>query len=166
MKPTLSILAAFVLSTATPLLSAATVNVEFSNPEKYSDIDYYNGSRVKFRERLFKELKSYLSEEASKILPENYQLSLKVTNIDLAGRYDFVRNEHIRIVRDIDFPRLKFSYQLTKGEQSIDQKEVYLKDMSFLRHNQHLSRISRESFYHEKKLLKDWLKKEIKPLVM
>ena len=165
MKSHLLILAVAVSFSTATLATPASVSVKFDNAEKYSDIDYYNGSKKKFQKRLFADLKEYLNEQAAKILPENVQLSLNFSDIDLAGRYDYVGTDHIRIARDIDYPRLKFSFKLTKDGATIKEAEASLKDMSYLRHNLSAKRHSLNSFYHEKLLLKKWLTKKIKPLV-
>jgi hypothetical protein len=141
-----------------------SVIVEYGNPDKFTDIKYFNGSKKKFQQRLFKDWEQFLSKEAGKILPKNYTLKISFTDIDLAGTYMLGGIDQNRIVRDIDYPRLKISYLLMNGEQVVKQAEVTLKDMNFLRHDVSQRR-SFENFYHEKKLMKDWLNKELKPLL-
>ncbi len=165
MKTSISVLTLLLtLSIPVQASESSAVTVEYDHPEKFTDIKYFNGSKKKFQKRLFKAWNKFLAEEGGKILPENYKLKITFTDIDLAGTYILGGVDNNRIVRDIDYPRLKFSYQLTNGDKLIKQEDVTLKDMNFLRHNVSQRR-SYESYYHEKRLLKDWLKKSLKPLV-
>ncbi len=170
MKTTVSAIALLLsfstlcLASTSSLAKIDIVEVNFDNHQKYTDIQYFGGSKKKFHKRLFADWTTFLNKESEKILPENYRLKIKFNDIDLAGTYLLNSSDHHRIVRDIDYPRLKLSYQLFNGEQLVKEADVTLKDMNFLRHN--LNRRSFvENYYHEKKLLKTWLKKEIKTLV-
>jgi len=165
MKTSLTLLA-LMMTLSAPIQASEVKNVvvEYDKPEKFTDIKYFNGSKKKFHQRLFKNWNEFLTKEAGEILPENYRLKIKFTDIDLAGTYMLGGVDNNRIVREIDYPRLKISYQLMNGDQLVKQAEVTLKDLNFLRHNVTMRRSS-GNFYHEKKLMKDWIKKELKPLV-
>jgi len=165
MKTSLPLLALFMtLSTPIQASDDKNVRVEYDHPEKFTDIKYFSGSKKKFHKRLFKSWDEFLTKEAGKILPENYSLKIKFTDIDLAGTYMLGGINQNRIVRDIDYPRLKISYQLLKGSEVVKQADIILKDMNFLRHNVSQRR-SYENFYHEKRLMKDWIRKQLKPLI-
>jgi len=167
MKTSLSVLT-LLLTLSVPTMATEAgvdkiVSVEYVHPEKFTDIKYFNGSKMKFQQRLFKAWDKFLDKEGSKILPENYRLKIQFTDIDLAGTYFLGGIDNNRIVRDIDYPRLTFKFQLLKGSTVVKQSDVTLKDMNFLRHISH--KRTYQNFYYEKKLLSNWLTKKIKPLV-
>ena len=71
----------------------------------------------------------------AKSLPENQKFVLDITNVDLAGDVNFGGTKRIRIVKDIFFPRMDFSYQLLSAENTVVKSaEVSLKDLGFLMH--------------------------------
>lgn len=137
------------------------VQVTWQEPEKYTDTRAANMSSKKHREHIFKQLEAHLAE-LSENLPAGQSLKLTVTNLDLAGRVEPGRfsglvnsaNE-IRIVRDIDIPRMAFSYQLLNANGGVLKSEdVKLKDMSFL----HSTRVhfNARPFAYEKHMLTEW----------
>lgn len=151
----LCVAAVFVFFTR---VQAAQVEVKWSNPDKYSDIFPGEGHRKHFKERTFKSFEKHFAKLANS-LPENQKLVLDITNVDLAGDVHFGGGiKRIRVVKDIFFPRLEFSYQLLAADKSvITTQEVSLKDMSFLMHGR--SRYSSRSLSYEKEMLDRWFKK-------
>jgi hypothetical protein len=124
-----------------------------------------NESRKKFREATFEHLNEYMNKLAS-ALPEDQKLLMKVSDLDLAGQVwpiSYLGLGHggsdVRIVKNIDIPRINFSYQLlTQSGQVVKQAEVKLKDMSFLdRSNRSFKS---DSLRYEKNMLQRWFKKE------
>lgn len=138
------------------------VNVQWVNPKKFTDIRPSNESRARFRQHVFGQLEDHF-EELSMELPQGQSLEIQVTNLDLAGRVEtgaFVGFssgiDDIRIMRNIDIPRIEFNYKLV-GENGdvIKNETVKLKDMSYLFHANHAF-VSREAFGYEKRMLTDW----------
>ncbi|HFB65382.1 MAG TPA: DUF3016 domain-containing protein [Aeromonadales bacterium] len=144
--------------------NAGDVEINWSHPEKYTDVQPNSTSTTKkYRQRVIKELTTHLDTLAADKLPADYHLKITVTDVDLAGYIDFENGHQLRIVRDVDLPRIKLKYQLVKGDKSVGEAEANLKDMSFLRHiNNKLN--TTESFFYEKRLLSEWFKKTIEPL--
>ncbi|MDG1732283.1 MAG: DUF3016 domain-containing protein [Thalassotalea sp.] len=136
-------------------VQAATVEIEWFEPEHYRDIKVANGGKKAFQERVFKDLESYFIEFAAS-LPEKQVLKLKVTDIDLAGDIKYMvgpNNQTMRVISDLYFPRMKFSYQLTEGVKVLQSGEENIKDMGF---NMSSAHHNRDSFYYEKEMIKDW----------
>lgn len=139
-----------------PSVQAAQVEVKWSNPDKYTDIKAGEGHRKKFQEQTFKTLDAHFAKMA-KMLPEQQQLIIKVTNLDLAGDVNYGM-KRIRIIKDIFTPRMKFSYQLLNADKAVVKSEdVALNDMGFLMHNN--LKYRNESLAYEKKMLDDWFRK-------
>jgi len=136
-----------------PLATAATAEVTWTEPDKYRDIRPGEENRKRFQERVFKNLEEHFSELAAK-LPADQVLKINVTNLDLAGDVRVGMRE-IRVVKDLYFPRMDFSYQLLNADQLVVKEEqVDLKDMSFLMGSN--MRYRNDSFGYEKKMLDDW----------
>lgn len=139
---------------------AGTVSVDWQEPEKFRDVKPANESKKRFRERTLTLLEEHFSELAEQ-LPADYELVLKVTDLDLAGNVEFGRTQPIRIVRQIFIPSIDFEYELLDAQkQMLQSAEVELKDMNFLSHVR--SRYNNESLGYEKRMLDDWFKSTFK----
>jgi hypothetical protein len=142
----------FILGTT--VASAATVEVTWTDYDKYRDIDPGEGHRKHFRENTFQSFEKHFSKLATK-LPEGQVLKIEVTDIDLAGDTHDAGISRLRIIRDIYFPRMNFSYQLIDANGSVMlTDDVILKDMSFMMGAS--LRYRQESLGYEKKMLDDW----------
>lgn len=163
---------ALTLLVSTGVLAQAQVEIEWVEPEEFTDVRPSNESKKRFRERTLKNLERYITK-LSKDLPENQILKLTVTDLDLAGRVQFgssaVINTRfgfarlgngkagdIRIIDTIDFPRMDFSYSLTQNDgQVILSGEEVLKDLSFQHRVAGKIRNS-DSLRYEKEMLRAW----------
>ena len=155
---------------ASQSLAKAEVEIVWENPKKFTDVKSANESRSKFREHTFAQLEKYINELAEE-LPEGQTLSMKVTDLDLAGQVwpaSFVGLGHsggdVRLVKSIDIPRMEFSYTLTDTDGSIiQQADVNIKDMNF--QHRHNPFFDSESLRYEKNMLKSWFKDEFPELI-
>ncbi|MFT5635868.1 MAG: hypothetical protein ACI89T_001323 [Cognaticolwellia sp.] len=135
---------------------AAQVEVKWTNPDKYTDVDAGEGHRQHFKDRTFKVLEKHFAKMAE-ALPEQQKLIFDITNLDLAGDVDFGA-KRIRIVKDIFFPRIEFSYQLINADNTVVKSaEVSLKDMGFLMHSS--LRHRNQTLGYEKDMLDGWFSK-------
>jgi hypothetical protein len=104
--------------------------------------------------------------ELALALPGDQKLLMKVNDLDLAGQVlpaSFVglglSGSDVRVVKNIDIPRINFSYQLlSQSGEVLQQAEVKLKDMSFLDRSNHFFR--NETLRYEKDMLKRWFNQE------
>ncbi|WP_448553648.1 DUF3016 domain-containing protein [Thalassotalea montiporae] len=136
------------------------VEVNWTNAEKYRDLRSTTETKRNFQQRFFKEISAYL-KELSQSLPKGYQLNMDVTQVDLAGRITFVRGQQVRIIKDIDYPNMAFSYQLKNASgQIIAEQQAQVKGKAFLAGSQHQSH-RMKPFAYEKQMLEDWFDKEI-----
>ncbi|ASP48313.1 DUF3016 domain-containing protein [Cognaticolwellia beringensis] len=147
---------AIVISQNTAV-QAAQVEVKWTNPDKYTDVDAGEEHRQHFKDRTFKAFEKHFAKLAE-LLPENQKLIFDITNVDLAGDVNFGGVKRIRIVKDLFFPRMEFSYQLLNADNSvIKSEEVSLKDMGFMMHSG--LRYRNQTLGYEKEMLDDWFKK-------
>lgn len=133
---------------------SATSEVTWTDYEKYRDIDSGDQSRKHFRERTFKEFEEYFAELAAR-LPEGQVLKIDVTDVDLAGDTNAGGIHRLRIVKDIFFPRINFSYQLVNADGSVAKEDtVVVKDMNFMMGSN--LKYRNKSLGYEKSMLNGW----------
>lgn len=160
MKKLVSVLSVAAFALGAAQTNAAEVKVDWHEPGKYRDVKEANGSDSRFKKRVFKEFEEHFTELAAD-LPADQTLSLKVTNVDLAGDIRFRGAQEYRLVKDLYIPRMSFSYQLTdKQGQSIKQDKVEVKDMSFL--SRSMPKHKRGLINYEKRMLTEWFEETFK----
>ena len=143
---------------------AATSEVTWTEPDKYRDVHPGNGHKKQFRERTFKNFDKHFAKLAAK-LPEGQVLKIDVTDVDLAGDVNHGGVNRIRVIKDIFFPRMKFSFQLVNADGSVEVSgDAELKDMSFLR-GTHQKR-NTDSLAYEKNMIDKWFNKTFDDLIM
>ncbi len=163
MKKRYAIYPFFLLGLLSPALFAGQATIKWDHPEKFSDIQPNSSTtRMRFQKRVLADLSKYIQNLSAKKLPEDYKLSILVKDIDLAGYIQLHNSNLQRVVRDVDIPRIKLTYKLSKGSQIVQQGNAKLTDLNFLRSSNYKFRNT--SFYYEKKLLSDWFNKSIEPL--
>ncbi|GHG04469.1 DUF3016 domain-containing protein [Thalassotalea marina] len=142
-----------------PSVLAGTSEVTWTNPEKYRDIDPGDSHREKFKRQIFSNFEKHFAKLA-KALPEGQVLKINVTDVDLAGDAKF-NMERIRIVRDIYFPRLEFSYEVVDASgNTLHSGEENLKDMSFMMRGG--AKYGNDLLSYEKRMLDDWFRDTFK----
>jgi hypothetical protein len=153
-KLTSTLLAIFTFVSLPLVANAATSAVTWIDYEKYRDIQPGSEGRKHFRERTFKNLEKHFAQLAEK-LPEGQVLNIKVTDVDLAGDTHIGGISQIRIIKEMYFPRMNFSYELVNADNSIVRSgDVVLKDMSFMMGSN--LKYRNKSLGYEKVMLDDW----------
>jgi hypothetical protein len=153
-KLTSTLLAIFTFVSLPLVANAATSAVTWIGYEKYRDIQPGSEGRKHFRERTFKDLEKHFTQLAEK-LPEGQVLNIKVTDVDLAGDTHIGGISQIRIIKEMYFPRMNFSYELVNADNSIVRSgDVVLKDMSFMMGSN--LKYRNKSLGYEKVMLDDW----------
>ena len=141
------------------------VNILWQNTNDYTDIEATIGVQSKFEQYLFTQLTQELGKLANKHLTEGQQLDLTVTNVDLAGDVQPTFGasvDDIRVVTDLYPPKLDFEYTLSQNGKVIASGTEKLRNMSYL---SDLQPLNNDTFRYEQKLLTEWFKKTIKPLL-
>jgi len=133
---------------------AASSEVTWTDYKSYRDIHEGNEGRKSFRERIFKDFEKHFAKMASN-LPENQTLKIEVTDVDLAGDTHVAGINRTRIVKQVYFPRMNFSYQLLdESGKVIKTDEVVVKDMNFMSGSN--LKYRNKSLGYEKKMLDEW----------
>ena len=120
---------------STPVVFAADVDVKWQEPDTFSDLRTSSTLQSRFEETVLADLEQHFRESAAAALPDNQHLSLTITDVDLAGYIDYFQPRNpfgMRLVRNVDFPRIKLNYAL-KDEQGniLKEGESTLKDLGF-----------------------------------
>jgi len=161
---TTTLLTLFTIVSMQSVAYAATSEVTWTDYEKYRDIKPGNGSRKHFRERTFKNFEKHFTKLAES-LPEGQVLKIEVTDVDLAGDTLIGGIDRIRVIKELYFPRMNFSYQLVNvdGSEAVSG-EVELKDMKFMTTSR--LRYRNDSLGYEKRMLDDWFSKTFTDLIV
>lgn len=147
--------------------SAGEAKVQWQNPENYSDIRSGNQTNKSRMRSIDNALGAEFADMAA-MLPPGYRLDVTVTDLDLAGEIDPVPTRTMsetRVLKDIYFPRMTFDYRLldAQGAVQMEEKDVKLKDMQYMSESKSVK--TNQSYYSERKMIRDWFNKDILPKV-
>jgi hypothetical protein len=154
---------AAVFSTPT---AAADLELDWQEPENFTDIRAANDSRSRFQERVMRNFEAFFKKMADE-LPEGYSWQVTITDVDLAGEVDhFATNtgQPIRIIKEVNPPAIRFNHQLRDqyGEEVVGGEERF-RDIRFM------SRMSpganTPEFESERMMLQDWFGKKLLPKI-
>ncbi len=147
------------LLAAAPLVAtAATVQVRFTDPAKFTDV----GRGLSYAgdvEDVLAKLRAFLVDRANRVLPADDKLEVTVTDIDLAGSYEPSQrySREVRVVRRTYPPRIDLAFRLTRGDTLLKDGTRSLRDAAFL---DVALRYRNDALGYEKQLLDDWLRSE------
>lgn len=159
-RPLATIALVLTLPLANLAAHAATAQVEFLNPDKFTDAGrgYMGGERDDNLTRL----KQHFVEQAAKLLPADEALTVWVTDVDLAGYYDPRQKfaNETRVVKDIYPPKLAMRFKLARADGSVVKEgERKLTDRNFLTRE---GRYDTDGLGYEKMMIDDWFRREFK----
>lgn len=144
----------------TTAVSAATVEVEWGNPEEFQDIRATDVNQRRFNERVMNELEEQFRREAAK-LPADQTLHIAVNDVDLAGEIEYFHGNHpfgLRVIRRVDAPSLSLSYELRDDSDAVLQSgEEKFRDSGFRFTT--LIPADRSMLRYEKDLISEWYQK-------
>lgn len=137
--------------------ASAGVTVNYIESDKFADLPFAPWER----EQVLKELSEYFTK-IGKNLPEGQDLTLDVTEIDLAGREypNFRGGRELRVLKGTaDWPIMTLRYSLTQNGQVLKVGDARLSDMNYM---QRINRFSdSESLRAEKRMIDDWFNETI-----
>lgn len=138
------------------------VSVEWTDPAQFSDIRFSNNRWEAQQGDWVNTLARYLQERATGRLPAGQQMDVTITDIQRAGRYEpwmGINYSHVRVMRDIYPPRMTLNVRITGADgQVISEGERKLSDMSYL---QNAMPIDTDNLRYEKRMIDDWLRREL-----
>lgn len=141
--------------------AAASVDVQFLHPEKYTDADYGRGFRKREGEAIFDKLRQHLQKQAPRYLATGQHLKIEFVDIDLAGDHEptaSVNLRDVRIIRSVYPPKLAFHYQLTDEMGAVLREgSESIRDIGF---DLHQRGQPSDSLRYEKRILDQWLQRQ------
>lgn len=141
--------------------SKSTISVTWGDFNKYRDVRAAGEPRGSFHKRVKKSFDKFFAEY-SKELADGQNLAINILDLDLAGDVLPSGVNEVRIMKDLHFPRMEFSYTLTGADGSvIKEGEAKIKDMNYLYHEKTWKRY-REGFYYEKRMFREWFEDTLK----
>jgi len=146
-------------SSVAPHAAVSDITVNFSNPEKFTDVRESFGGETS--QHYLDQLSEHLKQEAALRLKAGEKLTVTFTDIDLAGdfRPDNPKLENVRLIKSIYAPHmtLEFKWQ-DAGGTVIREGTRQLSDSAF---DQDISIIGRDQpLFFDKQLLDHWLDRE------
>lgn len=139
-------------------VQAATVEIEWREPEKYRDIQAGNESPKNFQERVTATLTSYFEDAAEDHLAADQSLNLTITDVDLAGDVEYFFLDFpqgIRVMREVYFPSISFTYELKDAAGTVIKTgEENIKDMGYRFSG--MMFIYEPPMNYEKRMIHDW----------
>ncbi|MCC7634133.1 DUF3016 domain-containing protein [Stenotrophomonas rhizophila] len=146
------------------LAGDSAVQVQWTDPAQFSEIRQSSNRFEAERGNWVEQLAQYLRSAAGKRLAPGQSLEVTITDIERAGDYEpwhGPRANDIRILRDLYPPRISLTFSLRDAQgQVLAEGERKLSDSGYL-HNLGLQRSS-DPLRYEKKLLDDWLQRELR----
>jgi Protein of unknown function (DUF3016) len=150
------LIAAGCQSPLTPVPNDGRVTVTYDQPEKFTDVrsSYQGGTDQGYLD----DLARYIDRVARGYLADGQRLTIKFTDIDMAGDFQPGRSRlsDVRIIRPTYPPRLKFSYTVTDASgHVVGQGDEKLADTTF--QSRFRSSGDSDPLTYEKGMLKDWM---------
>jgi hypothetical protein len=159
MRPPIALCVIVAATLAAPGAYAATAEVNFVNPEKFTDA----GKRRNYvdSDTALGGLKEFLVKEAAKLLPADQKLVINVTDVDLAGQYDprQLASREVRIVKETYPPRIDLDFRLLAADGTLlNEGQRNLRDPGFL--TSPSLGFDNDYLRYEKAMLDEWMKRE------
>ncbi|MDN4502158.1 DUF3016 domain-containing protein [Alteromonadaceae bacterium BrNp21-10] len=168
-KLALSSLLLSMLLTLLPNIANAQADLEvvWEKPTEYHDVRPTSSTRTKFRAHVFSELEEYMRDKLMVRLADGQKFKMTVTDLDLAGQVwpgmmvGLNSSGDVRLVKQIDIPRIEFSYQYLDVDGSvIKEGQENIKDMTFMDRASRIS--SSQNFRYEKAMIREWFNDHFK----
>jgi hypothetical protein len=150
-----------ILQATNTAKAAAPVQVTFIAPEKFTDVSDGWSSSDDYRDHVLAEFKVQIEASARAYITGGKQLEIKVTDIDLAGKFEPWRGpefNHIRIMRDIYPPRVELEFRLTGADgKVISEGKRQLMNPGYLMGS---AMPTNDPLRFDKAIIRDWMRAE------
>ena len=137
--------------------ASAGVTVNYVESDKFADLPFTPWER----QEVLDDLAAYFAE-LGKSLPAGQDLSVEVTDIDLAGHiYPNTRGARdLRVLQNgADWPRMELRYTLSANGQVLTSGNARLSDMNYMSRSTRMSDSDR--LRYEKRMVEEWFNKAI-----
>lgn len=142
-----------------------TVQVQWTDPAQFSELRRSVNRWEAQRGDWVTSLATYLQKTATKQLPDGQRLDVTITDIKRAGDFEPWHGPNmsdVRFMRDIYPPRITLQFTLSDAQGKVlDQGERKLSDSAYLM-NSGMIRSDTDPLRYEKRMLDDWLRRELR----
>ena len=142
----------------------ARVRVDWTDPMQFTELRHHRSIRDQHPDDWLVPLARHLRTRAERVLPPGERLEVTFTDVQRAGAYEPWRGprlDDVRIVKDIYPPRIDLRFRLLDASGTVLREgERTLRDSAFLMHD---GAREDDPLRFEKRLLDDWLRKELAP---
>lgn len=147
------------------LADNGSVQVQWTDPAQFSELRHSSNRWQAQRGDWVTSLASHLQKSATRQLADGRTLDVTITDIKRAGDFEPWRGpslNDVRFMRDIYPPRITLTFTLSDAQgQVLDQGERKLSDSGYLMIGG-LIRNDSDPLRYEKRLLDDWLRRELR----
>lgn len=133
--------------------------MEFHEPENFTDFRLSRLGGTAERQHLEAELVRTIEQRAKRYLPPQYQLTLRINDIDMAGDFEEdlpVQYQDVRIVRGVYSPKVNVEYAVTNEAGEIVRSGSRL--LTNLAFDSTLRTRFNDDIFHESNLLGDFIR--------
>lgn len=136
--------------------AGASVDVEFNAEQEFSDVEAVQEKQSNYTRRIQRSFQKHL-EDLARRLPEGQTLSVRFSDLDLAGKVFPSGTQAERRIIPNHYPAMQFEYSLT-GEQGqvVKSGQATLEDKRYYTKINKVRRAESQSFLHEKRMLTEW----------
>jgi hypothetical protein len=142
----------------------ARIAVVFEQPQHFTDVKYAKADHN--TNALLGEFYTFMRKVGARYVPEDMQLEITITDIDLAGDFEPWRGpqfDHVRIIRAIYPPRISLTFRLADSSgQVVKAGTRVLHDIAY---QTRLVRPLDDYLRYEKDMLRDWFRNEFRDLM-
>ena len=138
------------------------VQVRYVDSENFADVGNHRFSDERVRAAYLDQLRGHLVKRAAALLTPGEQLSVSITEVDMAGEFEPWRPPlgDARIVKDIYPPRIDLAFRLASGDGKVVKEGAReLRDPAFLAG---ANLYPGDPLRYEKALVDRWLEQELK----
>jgi hypothetical protein len=133
--------------------ASAGVTVNYVESDKFADLPFAPWER----KEVLDDLAGFFAE-LGKSLPPGQELTVDVTEIDLAGREHPGRARDLRILTGgADWPMMSLRYTLTQDGKVLASGDARLSDMMYMNRSNRMADSDR--LRYEKRMIEDWFTK-------
>lgn len=138
-------------------VQAAELDMHFQPLDKYRDL----GRSVTEREDIQKALSAHFQRLAAERLPAGQTLRIDLLEINRAGEMDLRHRlpDEIRVLREVTWPQMEFSYVLLEGGKELKSGKASLSDMNYL-HGSSARYNDGDPLRYEKPMIDRWFDSE------
>jgi hypothetical protein len=156
-----SLVAMIAVLPAALAAAPAAVDVSFGDLAKFTDLRVSVLTSERDRQGLAEELRRHVEGVAPAHLPPDSRLSVRITDVDMAGEYPPITgpmSSDMRVVREVYPPRIDLEFTLVGADgRTLREGRRNLRDSGFL---WSASPGTQRHLAFEKALLDGWLRRE------